>query len=95
MSDAPEKIWAMASIHAKWSDAHATNYQPYVNDITAPFIFEYTRSDIAQARIDKLEAQAVGFRESIRKALMDSEYGNTILDICWEAHFPQEEVEDG
>jgi hypothetical protein len=56
---------------------------------------EYTRSDIAQARIDKLEAQAVGFRESIRKALMDSKDGHTILDICWEAYFPQEKVEDG
>jgi hypothetical protein len=56
MTDAPEKIWAMASIDAKWSDAHATKYKPCVNDITAPFIFEYTRSDVAQERIAKLEA---------------------------------------
>lgn len=57
MNDAPEKIWAMASIDAKWSDAHATKYKPCVNDITAPFIFEYTRSDVAQERIAKLEAR--------------------------------------
>jgi hypothetical protein len=54
MTDAPERIWAMSGMDGKWSDAHASNQQPKVNDITAPFIFEYTRTDIAQAQIAAL-----------------------------------------
>jgi hypothetical protein len=41
------------------------------------------------ARIAELEAQAIGFRESIRKAALDSEHGHEILDICWDSYFPE------
>jgi hypothetical protein len=63
MTDAPETIWAMASMDGKWSDGHCTNVQPQVNDITAPFIFEYTRTDISQARIAELELALDGLLE--------------------------------
>jgi hypothetical protein len=41
------------------------------------------------ARIAELEAQAIGFRESIRKAALDSEHGHEILDLCWDSYFPE------
>jgi hypothetical protein len=50
MADVPDTIWAMASMDGKWSDGHCTNVQPQVNDITAPFIFEYTCTDISHAQ---------------------------------------------
>jgi hypothetical protein len=84
MNDAPEKIWAMASIDAKWSDAHATNHQPYVNDITAPFIFEYTRSDVAQARIAELEAALTWYGEQARLARLihsEGDEGRHAIDM--------------
>jgi hypothetical protein len=56
MTDAPEAIWAMADIDGKWSDAACSSEQPQVNNVTAPFIFKYTRADIAAQRIEDLEA---------------------------------------
>jgi hypothetical protein len=41
----------------------------------------------AKARVAELEAQAIGFRESIRKAALDSELGHEILDLCWNSYF--------
>jgi hypothetical protein len=65
MADVPDTIWAMASMDGKWSDGHCTNVQPQVNDITAPFIFEYTRTDISQARIAQLEAAVEWYGEQV------------------------------
>jgi hypothetical protein len=43
----------------------------------------------AATRIEQLELQAVGFRESLRKAALDSEHGHEILDLCWNSYFPE------
>jgi hypothetical protein len=89
MNDAPEKIWVH---YEKETDDAVWSEYPYTDGLDGFTHYgEYTRSDIAQARIADLEDQAVGFRESIRKALMDSEVGHEILDVCWKAYFPQEE----
>jgi hypothetical protein len=37
----------------------------------------------------ELETQAVVFRESIRKATLDSELGHEILEMCWDSCFPE------
>jgi hypothetical protein len=42
-----------------------------------------------EARIEELYAQAINFRESIRKAALDSEHGHEILDLCWDSYFPE------
>jgi hypothetical protein len=52
MTNAPEKLWAMGSMYGEWSYGHCSNEQPKVNDITAPFIFEYIRKDISDAHIE-------------------------------------------
>jgi hypothetical protein len=62
MLKAPEKIWAMASIDGKWSDGHCSNEKPQINKLTAPFVFEYTRTDISDARVLELE---VGLRDVV------------------------------
>ena len=46
MTDAPEKIWATKSMARQLIDKH--------KNIVGEWATEYTRSDIAQARIDKL-----------------------------------------
>jgi hypothetical protein len=46
---APEKIWAMPSIDGKWRKGRCTNEHHIINNLTAPFVLEYTRSDIAKA----------------------------------------------
>jgi hypothetical protein len=59
MKDAPEKIWAMASMYGKWSDGHCSNEKPQLNDLTAPFIFEYTRTDAIIAALPDMIAPLV------------------------------------
>ena len=54
MTKAPDKIWAMPNIDGKWRNGRCTNEHHKINNLTAPFLLEYTRSDIAQARIDNL-----------------------------------------
>jgi hypothetical protein len=49
----------------------------------------------ASARIAELEAQAIGFRESIRKAALDSEHGHEILNLCWDSYFTEMPVNGG
>jgi hypothetical protein len=50
---------------------------------------EWVMYEDAAARIAELEAQAINFRESIRKAALDSEHGHEILDLCWDSYFPE------
>ena len=54
MDDAPEKIWAMPSIDGKWRNGRCTNEHHKINNLTAPFLLEYTRSDIAEAEVARL-----------------------------------------
>ena len=61
MTEAPEKMWAMADVNGRWSDGHCSNAQPQVNTLTAPFVFEYTRSDIA----DTLRAEVARLKAAI------------------------------
>jgi hypothetical protein len=92
MNDAPKKIWAWDFMVSKQNEFMTGGWHNETEDIDSAKETEYTRSDIAQARIADLEDQAVGFRESIRKALMDYESGHEILDVCWKAYFPQEKT---
>jgi hypothetical protein len=85
MTDAPETIWAGPSEDDKgvfWDVGH------WDADYDAKCI-AYTRTGISQAKIAELYEQAIGFRESIRKAALDSEQGHEILDICWDSYFPE------
>jgi hypothetical protein len=50
---------------------------------------EWVLYEDAAARIAELYGQALAFRESIRKAALDSEHGHEILDLCWDSHFPE------
>tara|TARA_R110000737_G_scaffold64473_5_gene92196 strand:+ start:1081 stop:1437 length:357 start_codon:yes stop_codon:yes gene_type:complete len=79
MDDAPEKIWAMPSIDGKWRNGRCTNEHHIINNLTAPFLLEYTRSDIARAylvdyraayegsceQIDELRAEVARLREAL------------------------------
>jgi hypothetical protein len=47
------------------------------------------REQHLEARIAELQAQAINFRESIRKAALDSEHEHEILDLCWDSYFPE------
>jgi hypothetical protein len=47
MTDSPEKIWAMPNIDGKWRNGRCTDEHHKINNLTAPFLLEYTRSDIA------------------------------------------------
>ena len=81
MNGAYDKVWIDYSPHTEgWGDVTVAESYGYT---------EYTRTDISQARIAELETQAVGFRESIRKAALDSYHGHEILDICWDSYFPE------
>ena len=83
MTDAPETIW-------RWAVQNCGGFIDYSDlPVISEHSIEYTRTDIAQARIAELEAQAINFRESIRKAALDSEHGHEILDLCWDSYFPE------
>jgi histidinol-phosphate/aromatic aminotransferase/cobyric acid decarboxylase-like protein len=49
MTDSPEKIWAMPNIDGKWRNGRCTDEHHKINNLTAPFLLEYTRSDMARA----------------------------------------------
>jgi hypothetical protein len=76
-----ENIWVDYSPHTEgWGDVSVVESYGYT---------EYIRKDISDARVKELELQAVGFRESLRKAALDSEHGHEILDLCWNSYFPE------
>jgi hypothetical protein len=86
MTDAPEKLWVLPLWGTEYpQDCRVTHEKEvFENDSQ-----EYIRKDISDARIEQLELQAVGFRESLRKAALDSEHGHEILDLCWNSYFPE------
>jgi hypothetical protein len=55
MNDAPEKIWAGPDMDDKGNHWENGDWDCR-KGLVSPFYIEYTRSDIAQARIEKLEA---------------------------------------
>jgi hypothetical protein len=80
MTDTPEKIWTTGNSQTgSWNNVDTERFPTT----------KYTRDDTAQARIEELYAQAINFRESIRKAALDSEHGHEILDLCWDSYFPE------
>jgi hypothetical protein len=83
MSDAPETIW-------RWAVQNCGGFIEYSDfPVISEHSTKYTRTDIPQAHTNKLYEQALAFRESIRKAALDSEHGHEILDLCWDVHFPE------
>ena len=83
MSDVPEKIWATGN-----KTTGSWNHTPLSLRI-APVQTEYTRTDIAQARIDELE-------EALYKVLVARTY-DTVFDETeiWELeHIAREALKD-
>jgi hypothetical protein len=92
MSDAPENIWpdTLKIRDCKiYDDLGGSGKRIYTTAGNGYERKEYTRTDIPQAHTNKLYEQALAFRESIRKAALDSEHGHEILDLCWDVHFPE------
>jgi hypothetical protein len=71
------------------SDAPNSNIKALCDQL-AKVSMERTK---AHERVKQLESQAVGFRESLRKAALDSEHGHEILDLCWDSYFPEMPME--
>jgi hypothetical protein len=89
MTDAPETIWAWNFIASKQNEFMTGGWDDKIELETSGKETEYTRTDISQEHTNKLYEQALAFRESIRKAALDSEHGHEILDICWDSYFPE------
>jgi hypothetical protein len=101
MTDTPEKIWRWAVQNCggfiEYSDfpviaKHSTEYtRTDISQRQFALLLSMgaDKDNESQARIAELEAQAIGFRESIRKAALDSEHGHEILDLCWDSYFPE------
>jgi chromosome segregation ATPase len=65
---------------------------PHINTLCKQLAKVTKERADAQARIAQIKAQAINFRESIRKAALDSEHGHEILDLCWDSYFPEMSV---
>jgi hypothetical protein len=63
MTDAPEKIWAYAGSFKMWRD-HKTDMGQRQT--------EYTRTDVADARIEELEMALLESREEIEGLYQDA-----------------------
>jgi hypothetical protein len=95
MTDAPETIWAWNFIASKQNEFMTGGWDDKIELETSGKETEYTRTDISQARIAELEAQAIGFRESIRKAALDmadailAALPDMIAPLVWEGNIAQ------
>tara|TARA_R110000744_G_scaffold289502_3_gene400398 strand:- start:2674 stop:2949 length:276 start_codon:yes stop_codon:yes gene_type:complete len=65
MTDAPEKIWAYAGTFKMWR-GHKTDHPQDVQT-------EYTRTDVADARIAELEAALIGVLPYVSASREDAE----------------------
>jgi multidrug resistance efflux pump len=70
MTEAPEKIWAMPNIDGNWRNGRCTNEHHKINNLTAPFVFEYTPSDIVdelRAKVASLEVYIMQMEDNLYK----------------------------
>jgi hypothetical protein len=65
MNDAPEKIWAWDFTASKQNEVMTGGWHYEAEVIDSDKETEYTRSDITQARLDKLEAALKDCEEEI------------------------------
>jgi hypothetical protein len=65
MNDAPKKIWAWDFMVSKQNEFMTGGWHNETEDIDSDKETEYTRSDIAQARIEKLEAALRFYNEGV------------------------------
>jgi hypothetical protein len=83
---------AEAGAHSDSQDARIEELEARNGELGKAVAYATQKFTCQEARIEELYAQAINFRESIRKAALDSEHGHEILDLCWDSYFPERPV---